>query len=171
MQLIREHSATISLLVCLATVGWSWLKKWNWCAWADFHFKKKETKKTQAGREYCQTFPQNVCTEVRKSHHHECYAVYECETSVFVFQVRVIVAQTVPAAVLQEPTMSLQHVRPVHRVLSKWMFCILSCTGLNWTIRISKGEAVMHIFCCLWTIVVLLWSQTVIVIQWMNDIE
>ena len=52
MQLTGEHSATV-ILARRATVDWSWPKKWNWCAWADLHLKKK--KKIAGGK--WMTFP------------------------------------------------------------------------------------------------------------------
>ena len=48
------------------------------------------------------------------------------------FQVHVTVTQIATATVLQELTLTqqVQHVRPVHRALSKWMGWILSSSGL-----------------------------------------
>ena len=41
-QLMREHSTTV-VSACWATVDWSWPRKRNWWAQADFHFKKKKS--------------------------------------------------------------------------------------------------------------------------------
>ena len=57
------------------------------------------------------------------------------------FQVHVTVIQTATATVLQELTLTLQvqHVRPVHRALSKWMGWILSSSGLVWIDKILRN--------------------------------
>ena len=47
---------------------------------------------------------------------------------ILMFQV-LTVPLTATVAVLQEPTMTAAHVKPVHRVLSKWMGLILSSIG------------------------------------------
>ena len=50
-QLVREHSTTI-ISAHWATVDRSWHKEWNWCAYANLHFRKKERKKNSIGEEW-----------------------------------------------------------------------------------------------------------------------
>ena len=61
--LVRECWATVAS-ACRATVDWSWLKEWNWCALAHLHLKK-----CRRGLNHQKSFLQIIVCEKKKSHY------------------------------------------------------------------------------------------------------
>ena len=59
------HSRLTWLSLCGLNLG---LEKWNWCAWADLHFKNNNNKKAQAGNGSSNRPP--YFSHVSKSHTH-----------------------------------------------------------------------------------------------------
>ena len=81
-QLITEHLAII-VSARWVIVNWFWPKKWNWCVWADLHFKKiKEKKKAQAGNESL-NLPHSPHKQGEKSCQPNIKTVLWCESTVY----------------------------------------------------------------------------------------
>ena len=110
-KIVKEHSATV-ISARWATVDWSWHNKWNWCAQANFRFKKK--KEVQGGNKWLNILPESL------------QAWKKATTTIIFMLIVIIIIITIPDSLLQKWDLSF-HGRTVNKypLMVNWLLVLL----------------------------------------------